>query len=64
MTDFEAKLADRISEELLRLREMLETPGSMLTFEEYKFVAGQIFALKRVVNSYFDEVNEDLAKEQ
>ena len=43
---------------------MLETPGAMLSFKEYKWTAGQIYALKRVATSYFDEVNEDLAKEE
>ena len=61
---FEAKLAQRIDEELVRLREQLETQGAIQNFDDYKFIAGQIFALKRVANSYFDEVNDDLNKEK
>ena len=64
MTPFEAKLAKRIDEELERLREQLESPAALKTFDEYKFISGQIFALKRVQTAYFDEVNEDLNKEK
>ena len=64
MTSFEAKLAQRIDEELGRLRSSLENRAAMPTFENYHYFVGQIDALKRVVESYFDEVNEDLNKEK
>jgi len=34
------------------------------SFEDFKFLTGQIDALKRVKDSFFDEVNEDLNKEK
>lgn len=43
---------------------MLEAPAGIRDISDYKFVTGQIFALKRVTESYFDEVNDDLNKEK
>lgn len=64
VTPFEAKLAKRIDEEIVRLRESMETRGVVQSFEDYRYLIGQIDALKRVQTSYFDEVNEDLNKEK
>jgi hypothetical protein len=63
VTQFEAKLAQRIDEELTRLRQTLENRAAV-NIETYHYLVGQIDALKRVVESYFDEVNEDLNKEK
>lgn len=64
---FEEKLAERIEEELIRLRTNLENRTSMLFAGEsggnYDYTVGQIDGLKRVLE-YFDEVNEDLRKER
>jgi hypothetical protein len=46
------------------LRGILESNASIHGIDDYRFIVGQIFALKRVVDSYFDEVNEDLNKEK
>ena len=64
MTPFEAKLAARIDEEITRLRVSLETRGVVQSYDDYKYLIGQIDALKRVSESYFDEVNEDLNEEK
>jgi hypothetical protein len=64
VTPFESKLEKRIDEELTRLRSSLENRAAVPTFENYHYFIGQIDALKRVIESYFDEVNEDLNKEK
>lgn len=48
----------------MRLRNVLESNASIHGIDDYRFIVGQIFALKRVTESYFDEVHEDLAKEK
>lgn len=63
MTPFEAKLAQRIDDELTILRGALETRGAVQTIDDFRFITGQIFALKRVTDIYFDDVNSDLNKE-
>jgi hypothetical protein len=42
----------------------METRGVVQSFDDYRYILGQIDALKRVANSYFDEVNDDLNKEK
>lgn len=64
MTPFEAKLAARIDEEITRLRVSLETRGVVQSYDDYNYLIGQIDALKRVSESYFDEVNQDLNEEK
>jgi hypothetical protein len=68
VTPFEAKLSQRIDEELTRLRGILENRTSMLFAGKaggnYDYTVGQIDALKRVSVDYFAEVNEDLNKEK
>jgi len=64
VTPFEAKLAARIDEEITRLRVSLETRGVVQSYDDYTYLIGQIDALKRVSESYFDEVNQDLNEEK
>jgi len=64
VTPFEAKLAARIDEEITRLRVSLETRGVVQSYDDYNYLIGQIDALKRVSESYFDEVNQDLNEEK
>jgi hypothetical protein len=64
LTLFEAKLREKIADELTRLRSNLESRGTVQSFEDYQFLIGQIKAFERVIEAYFDEVNEDLSKEK
>jgi hypothetical protein len=64
LSPFEAKLAQRIDEELSRLREQLENRVVINDMSAYSYRVGQMDGLKRVIDSYFHEVNEDLAKEK
>jgi hypothetical protein len=42
----------------------LETRGAVQTIDDFRFITGQIFALKRVTDIYFVDVNSDLNKEK
>lgn len=64
MTPFEAALAKRIADEIELLRSNLEQRGTVQNIEDFRFLTGRIFSLRLVVDSYFDEVNEDLNKEK
>ncbi len=57
-TLFERELTKRIDEELVSLRETLESPSGIQSFEQYKFIIGQIRQLDKVKNQYFDDVNK------
>lgn len=61
-TQFESELKKRIAEELARLRAYLESPSLITDFAQYRWYAGQIDSLKRVINDYCDEVNTELNK--
>ncbi len=55
-TAFETELRKWLSEELIRLRNNLETPGTVQDIADYKHIVGQIFALKRVADA-LDDIN-------
>lgn len=55
MIQFEAALRKVIEEEIDRLRTGLESHGVIKNYDEYQYVTGQMDALKRVINSYFDD---------
>ena len=57
---FESELKKRILEEIERIRDILETASGVDDFAQYKFLAGQLFAYKRMTENYFDEVNTKL----
>jgi hypothetical protein len=56
-TQFEHELTKLIDADIERLKGILEVGVAVNNFEEYRHVTGQIFAMKRVRDSYCDEVN-------
>lgn len=61
-TQFEAELKKLIDADVERLKAILEVGVAVDNFEGYRHLIGQILALKRVRDSYFDEVNTLLSK--
>jgi hypothetical protein len=61
-TQFEAELKKLIDADVERLKDILEVGVAVTDFAAYSHVRGQILALKRVRDSYCDEVNTLLAK--
>jgi len=59
---FEAELQQLVAEEIARLQANLQAPGTIQTYDEFRYVVGQINALDRVVNNYCDEANTLAAK--
>jgi hypothetical protein len=59
---FEAELKKRVGEEIASLTEMVVNPQVTKSYENYQFLAGQIFALKRVFDIYCDEVQTEINK--
>ena len=62
MIQFEFELRKLIAENLLRLRETLENPSAINQIEQYKFIAGQIFAYRRLLDHEIDEINTAVNK--
>ena len=61
-TQFEAELKKRISEEVERLRDIIEDGTSVESFDQYKNIVGQLRALRRTVNEFFDDANTAISK--
>lgn len=61
-TQFEYELKKLIDEELVRLRRALETRAFSGVPENYHYTVGQIDALKRVTDNYFDEATTEINK--
>lgn len=61
---FEGEFKKRIGEEIDRIRDILEAGTSVTDLSQYKFLIGQIFAYKRVINDYFDEVTDTLNRKE
>lgn len=53
---FEQELAKRINDELTRLREDLEVGVAIKDYAKYQNQIGRIFALKRVIEEFFPDV--------
>lgn len=53
---FETELKKRIIEEIERLRDILDVGVAIKDYADYKFHSGQILALRRVADSYCDEI--------
>ena len=57
-TQFEYELRKRIAEELDRLRSHLETPSTVADYPTYRDLVGQIATLKRIADSWCDDINK------
>jgi hypothetical protein len=55
---FETELVKRVNEELVHLREMMEQPNSLASFEQYKLILGQILQLNKILSTYIPDVNK------
>jgi hypothetical protein len=55
---FETELVKRVNEELVHLREMMEQPNSLASFEQYKLLLGQILQLNKILSTYIPEANK------
>jgi hypothetical protein len=55
-TAFEAELKKRIGEEIDHLRDNLAAGAAVKDYADYRYHTGQINALRRVADSYCDEV--------
>lgn len=56
-TQFEQELRTRLEKEMLRIAETLAEGMAVKDYAEYRWQVGQFQALKRVVDTYCDEVN-------
>lgn len=63
-TQFEFELKKRIAEEIERIRGILEDGGAIKDIAEYKFQTGQLNALRRVADSYCDEVTTKINQQR
>jgi hypothetical protein len=63
-TQFESELKKVIAEEIERLRDVLETPAVIVDIGEYRNISGQIKSLRRVIDSYCDEVTSKINKQR
>jgi hypothetical protein len=61
-TQFEGELKKVIDAEIVRLHGILEEGQVLKDFAEYRHVVGQIFAYRRVMDAYADEVNTIISK--
>jgi hypothetical protein len=61
-TQFEHELKKLIDQEIERQKDILEAGVAVPDFAAYRHVNGQISALKRVRDSYCEEVNTLLSK--
>ncbi len=61
-TQFEAKLKDRITEEIDRLKENLARSTASMDYAEFRHIVGQIAALRRVIDGYCGEVEDAINK--
>jgi len=61
-TQFELELKKTIAAEIERLRDVLDGLGSVQDFAAYRYHVGQIHALRRVADSYCDEVSTIISK--
>lgn len=57
-TAFERELIKRIDEALTHLRECMESPGGVTSYECYRQMVGEIWQLKKVVDEYIPDVNK------
>ncbi len=55
---FEIELGKCIDEDIERLRACVEAPMGVQHWADYKFLVGQIFALRRVLDSHYGVVNK------
>ncbi len=59
-TQFESELKKRVSARLVEIAEILCEGQAVKDYAEYRRFVGEFQGLKRVVDSYFDEVNSTL----
>lgn len=59
---FANELKKLIETEVERLRHVLETGNSIVSYEKYREVVGELAGLRRVSNFYLDEVEDVLKK--
>jgi hypothetical protein len=63
-TQFESELKKTIAEEIERLHGVLDAGLAVKDFAEYRYNIGQIHALRRVAESYCDEVTSKINKQR
>jgi len=56
-TQFELELKKRIDQELIRIAEVLTLGHAIKDYAEYRRYVGEFQALKRVAETFCDEVN-------
>lgn len=59
---FEQELKKRLVEEMARVTEMLTSAAGVRDMADYKYLTGQLFAYRRVIDDYFGEVATTLSK--
>jgi hypothetical protein len=61
-TQFESELKKTIADEVERLRSVMDAGLAVKDFADYRYHVGQIHALRRVADSYCDEVTSKINK--
>ena len=61
-SQFEHELKKVLTQEIERLSENILSVGNVTDYAKYCSIAGEIIALKRVINSYCGEVNTNISK--
>jgi hypothetical protein len=61
-TQFEGELKKIIQAEIVRVQDILGVGELPKDFADYKFLTGQLFAYRRVLDSYAEEVNTIISK--
>jgi hypothetical protein len=59
---FEQELKKRIIEEMNRITDRLCTGASVNDYADYRHLAGQLYAYRRVIQDFTDDVNTTLSK--
>lgn len=56
-TQFEIELRKRVEARMLELAEILSDGQAIKDYGDYRRIVGEFQGLKRVIDTYFDEVN-------
>lgn len=59
-TQFEAELKKRVSEYIAHVSDILDVGTGIENYAQYQHCVGQIYALKRVITEFFDDVHKVL----
>jgi hypothetical protein len=59
-SQFESELHKRVNEYIAHVTDLLTTGTGVQNYEQYQFLVGQIFAMKRVTTEFFDDVHKVL----